>query len=125
MMKEVDKAVRALYELTKSNIAFLLIIQLDEETKSFGTHFAASLFESEKEKFRAALLKDVVNFRNPETGPYVSDVSNISSKMAQEFKKDEFKNEVLRKLPRPLSMMNRRETLGKPSNYRTGEFFFG
>ena len=118
-MKEIDTAARAFYEPTKSNVPFLLIILLDEKTKSFGTNFAASLFESQKVKFCAALLKDVVNSRNPETGPYVADVSNISSKMAQEFKKDEFKNEVMRKLQRPLSMMNKRETLGKPSNYRT------
>ena len=106
----LTKVVDSLNKLKKVNVSYHLVVHMEGTSQSFGTPSASKVFQEHKEEFDGALIEDAVDM----CATAASDrrvEKNRTKDMTKE-KAYELKNgKELRKLPFPLSLMNRKEKI--------------
>ena len=113
ILRNVQKAVESLLALSTSKVSFHLAVHTGGKTKSFGTKHASEQFETVRNEFEEALLKDVVDMCNPEPGDlrFISNNDNIAPNIKTKIRRQNFENGKPERLPYPLRLMNRKEKL--------------
>ena len=113
ILRNVQKAVESLLALSTSKVSFHLAVHTGGKTKSFGTKHASEQFETVRNEFEEALLKDDVDMCNPEPGDlrFISNNDNIAPNIKTKIRRQNFENGKPERLPYPLRLMNKKEQL--------------